>query len=77
MRFSLEDARYAAASALKRCIEESELPVPPPMDMVALQRGEGWLRCNHVDPSRAVISMIPLAALARHESHSACDAMQD
>ena len=60
--FSMEDAEYAAASALRRCIEETGLPAPLPMDMAAVQRSDEWLSLNHIDLSKAVVSMVPVAA---------------
>ncbi|HET6159024.1 MAG TPA: type II toxin-antitoxin system HicB family antitoxin [Dongiaceae bacterium] len=60
--FSLEDAKYAAASTLQQCIRRSGSPAPAPMDMNAVQRSEAWLTHNQLDLSRAVVSMIPLAA---------------
>jgi hypothetical protein len=36
--FNLDDAQYAAASGLDRCIQESRSPLPAPMDL-GEQRG--------------------------------------
>jgi predicted RNase H-like HicB family nuclease len=60
--FTLDDARFSAVTALKRCLEENHLLPPTPMDLSAVERSEEWLKRNHVDLSRAVISMIPPAA---------------
>lgn len=60
--FTLDDARFSAVTALKRCLEESHLMPPTPMDLSAVERSQEWLKRNNVDLSRAVISIIPLAA---------------
>jgi predicted RNase H-like HicB family nuclease len=60
--FTLDDARFAAASALRRSIEESGSTAPAPMDLTAVRRSEEWLLRNQVDISKAVVSMIPIAA---------------
>ncbi|MEZ5832571.1 MAG: type II toxin-antitoxin system HicB family antitoxin [Dongiaceae bacterium] len=60
--FNLDDARFAAQSALRQCIEDSNTPPPMPMDMLAVERNEDWLKRHHVDLSTAVVTMIPVAA---------------
>jgi predicted RNase H-like HicB family nuclease len=60
--FSLDDAKYAAASALQWCIRGSRSTAPLPMDMATVQRSVEWLSQNHVDLSRAIVSMVPVAA---------------
>jgi predicted RNase H-like HicB family nuclease len=58
-RVTLDDAKFAAASALAQCIHENgSLPLQP-MDMSAVQRSEEWLAQNDVDLSKAVVSMVP------------------
>lgn len=59
--FSLDDARFAAVSALAQRVHESE-SLPEPMDLAAIERSEDWLSQNSIDLSRAVISIVPLAA---------------
>jgi hypothetical protein len=59
---SLDDAKYAAASALAGCIREGSSLPPAPMDLVAVQRSEERLLRDHVDLSKAMVSMIPMAA---------------
>ena len=59
--FSLDDVHYAAASALSKCLRENGTP-PLPMDMAAVQKCDEWLKQNHVDVSKAVVSMISVAA---------------
>jgi predicted RNase H-like HicB family nuclease len=60
--FSLDDVKFAAASALNRCIEETGSLPHPPMDLAAVQRSDEWLSDNNVDLSKVVVSMVPLAA---------------
>ena len=59
--FSLDDARFAAVSALAQRVHGSE-SLPEPMDLAAIERSEDWLSQNSIDLSRAVISIVPLAA---------------
>jgi predicted RNase H-like HicB family nuclease len=59
--FTLHDAQFAAASALSECLRENGTP-PLPMDMASVEKCDAWLEQNHVDLSKAVVSMIPLAA---------------
>lgn len=60
--FTLDDAKYAAASALGQCIQDSNAPAPMPMDLAAVKRSEEWLSRNQIDLSKAIVSMVPLAA---------------
>ena len=59
--FTLDDAKFAAVSALVQCIRENGSP-PHPMDLEAVQQSKGeWLSQHHIDLSKAIVSMIPLA----------------
>ena len=60
--FTLDDAQYAAASTLSRCLQENGTRPPMPMDMAAVKKSDEWLKQNRVDLSKAVVSMISLAA---------------
>ena len=60
--FTLDDAKFAAVGALVQFIRENGSPPSYPMDLETLQRREEWLSQNHIDLSKAVVSMIPLAA---------------
>ena len=62
MGFTLDDAMFAASSALRQYIQEIGLLPPHPMDLSAVQQSEEWLSENRVDLSRAIISMVPMAA---------------
>jgi predicted RNase H-like HicB family nuclease len=59
--FSLDDAGYAAVSALWQCLAANGSTLPIPMDMTAIERNADWLSRNHIDLSRAVVSMVPSA----------------
>ena len=60
--FSMDDAKFAAATALAKCMRESGASAPLPMDMAAVQESKDWLKQNQVDLSKAVVTMIQLAA---------------
>jgi predicted RNase H-like HicB family nuclease len=60
--FTLDDAKFAAVTALVKCIRESGAPAPLPMDMAAILRSKDWLKQNRVNLSKAVVTMVPLAA---------------
>jgi hypothetical protein len=60
--FNLNDGKFAAATALVRWLRESSTPPPLPMEMAAVHRNEEWLEQNQVDLSKAVVTMIQLAA---------------
>jgi hypothetical protein len=64
--FSLDDANFAcaAASALSQCLRETGTP-PLPMDMAAVEKCEEWLEQNHMDLSKAVVTMIFIGCLTR------------
>jgi predicted RNase H-like HicB family nuclease len=59
--FTFDDAKFAAVSALVQSIREGGSP-PRPMDLEAVQRNEEWLSRHHIDLSKAIVSMIPLAS---------------
>jgi hypothetical protein len=59
--FSLHDAQSAAASALSQHLQANRTP-PSPMDLAAVEKNDVWLKQNHVDLSKAVVSIISVAA---------------
>ena len=59
--FSLEDAQLAAASALSHSLRANGTPRLP-MDLAAVEQRDEWLQQNRVDLSKAVVSMISVAA---------------
>jgi predicted RNase H-like HicB family nuclease len=60
--FTLHEAQFAAATALSQCLRENGTPPPWPMDLAAVEKCDKWLEQNQVDLSKAVVSMIQLAA---------------
>jgi len=61
---TLDDARHAATSALACCVQERGPPQHAPLDLAAVQRDESWPSQDHIDLSRAIISLIPLSELS-------------
>ena len=59
--FSLDNAQVVAASALSQHIRQNGTP-PLPMDLAAVEKNDEWLKQNDVDLSKAVVSMISVAA---------------
>ena len=57
----LHDAEFAAVTALSRCLRGNGTP-PLPMDLAAVEQYDEWLEQNRVDLSKAVVSMISVAA---------------
>jgi predicted RNase H-like HicB family nuclease len=60
--FCVDDVMFSATSALRRCLAENGSLPSPPMDMADIPRMEKWLAENHIDLSKAVVSMVPLHA---------------
>lgn len=58
--FSLDDAKFAATTALAQYID-GQASLPEPMDLAAIERNRDWLAQNQIDLSKAVISIVPLA----------------
>jgi hypothetical protein len=52
--FTLDDAKFAAVSALVQCLRESGSPRHP-MDLEAVQRNEEWL-CGTTSIYRGLLS---------------------
>jgi hypothetical protein len=59
---NLDDARQAAISMLPDCIKNNGSNVFAPRDLSDVERDREWLARNRVDLSKAVITMISLAA---------------
>jgi hypothetical protein len=60
--FTLHDAQFAAVTALSQCLRENGTEPPWPMGLAAVEQCDEWLEQNHVDLSKAVVSMISVAA---------------
>lgn len=67
--FSLDDAKFAATTALLYCVRNGGAPAPQPMSMAVLQ--EDWLTQNKVDLSRAIVTTISVEAEKHPDSTDA------
>jgi predicted RNase H-like HicB family nuclease len=56
--FTLDDARFAAPSALAQFIQGAGALPLHPMDMDTVQLSEAWLAQHHIDLSKAIVSMV-------------------
>ena len=59
---TVDDATFAAMTALSRCATEYGTSLRPPRDLVEIERDEEWLSRNQIDLSEAIVTMISLAA---------------
>lgn len=60
--YTVDDATYAATTALSRCAAEHDMSLRPPRDLVEIERDEEWLSRNDVNLADAIVTMISLAA---------------
>jgi predicted RNase H-like HicB family nuclease len=60
--YTVDDATFAATSALSRCVAESGVSLRSPRDLSEIERDEDWLSRNNIDLSQAIVTMISLAA---------------
>jgi predicted RNase H-like HicB family nuclease len=58
--YTLDDATFAATTALSRCLAENGHFPPCPRDLAEIERDEEWLSRNDVDLRQAVVTMISL-----------------
>jgi predicted RNase H-like HicB family nuclease len=58
--FCVDDVMFSATSALHCYLEQNGSLPSPPMDMADIPCMEKWLAENQIDPSKAVVSMVPL-----------------
>ena len=59
--YTLEDAGYAAATALARCAERNGATLASPRDLTEIAADTEWLSCHGVQMATAVVAMVPLA----------------
>jgi hypothetical protein len=59
---SFDDAKFAAMDALLSSMRKSGPMVGNPRDLSEIERDTEWLARNGVDLSKAIITLIPLAA---------------
>jgi predicted RNase H-like HicB family nuclease len=60
--YTVDDATYAAMTALSRCAAEDGVSLRPPRDLVDIERDEEWLSRNNIDLSEAIVTMISTPA---------------
>ena len=56
--FTLEDARYAAVSALRQRVQSAGASAPTPHTLVAIAENEQWLSSNGIDLSKAIVEVV-------------------
>jgi predicted RNase H-like HicB family nuclease len=57
---TVDDATFAATTALSRCLAENGHLPPLPRDLAEIERDEEWLSRNNVDLHEAIVTMISL-----------------
>ena len=60
--FTINDATFAAANELTRCIQATGAEAPRPRNLSEIECDEDWLLRNCIDFSKAVVTMVPLGA---------------
>ena len=58
--YTVDDATFAATTALSRCLGENGASPPRPRDLAEIERDEEWLSRNNVDLHEAIVTMISL-----------------
>jgi predicted RNase H-like HicB family nuclease len=58
--YTLDDATFAATTALSRCLAENGHLPPLPRNLAEIERDEEWLSRNNVDLHEAIVTMISL-----------------
>lgn len=58
--YTVDDATFAATTALSRCLAENGHLPPLPRDLAEIERDEEWLSRNNVDLRAAIVTMISL-----------------
>jgi predicted RNase H-like HicB family nuclease len=61
--FTLQDAGYAAASALARCAEEKGALLPQPRSIAQIAEDRDWLAQSGVQFEKTITTIIPIANL--------------
>ena len=55
---SVDDAAFAATTALSRCLAENGASPPLPRDLAEIERDKEWLSRNNIDLHVAIVTMI-------------------
>jgi hypothetical protein len=58
--FTVQDATYAAATALARCAGRGGTSLPVPRSLTQIQGDREWFANNGVSLNEAVVTMVPL-----------------
>lgn len=58
--YTVDDATFAATTALSRCLAENGHLPSLPRDLAEIERDEEWLSRNNVDLHEAIVTMISL-----------------
>ncbi len=58
--YTVDDATFAATTALSRCLAENGQLPPLPRDLAEIERDEEWLSRNNVDLHEAIVTMVSL-----------------
>jgi hypothetical protein len=58
--FTVQDATYAAATALARCARVKGGALPLPRSLSQIESDRGWFKANGIALSETVVTMVPL-----------------
>ena len=58
--YTVDDATFAATTALSRCLAENGHLPPLPRDLAEIERDAEWLSRNNVDLHEAIVTMVSL-----------------
>ncbi len=56
--YTVDDATFAATTALSRCLAQNGASPPLPRDLAEIERDEAWLSRNNIDLRSAIVTMI-------------------
>lgn len=59
--YTLEDAEYAAATALAQCASQKGAALASPRDLAEIAADTDWLARHDVVIAKAVVAMVPLS----------------
>jgi hypothetical protein len=60
--FTVQDATFAAETALARCAEEKGSHFPKPRSLRQIECDSEWLSRNSVDLNKTMVTLVPLRA---------------
>lgn len=56
--YTVDDATFAATTALSRCLAQNGASPPLPRGLAEIERDEAWLSRNNIDLRDAIVTMI-------------------